>query len=225
MKPMPDPKPWFWWGIADQINPVLSISRKYPFKHIELYYRLITGNYFAVIHFPGSLLPVPHGSSPAGPRGCSSRPGWNRQDRDDQGSGQGLSQAVRGLQLLRRSGLQDDGSILLRLGPVRRLVLLRWVQPNRYWGVVCHRAAADHNQKCKGCQGNNQLLHFCVQRQKNREETTYIRARYTVQFIEHEQKHMKFCSVMCFFSPPQNGFIFTESVSSVIYYSTPKKQK
>jgi len=43
--------------------------------------------------------------------------------------------------------LSDDGPILLWTGPVRRLVLLWRVQPNRHWSVVCDRSATDHHQE------------------------------------------------------------------------------
>lgn len=104
------------------------------------------------------VLPVSDGCPSIGPGWGSSWPCWDREDRDDQGLGQGLGQTVCGFQLFWRSRLQDDGSFLLRACSVRRLVLLRRVQQNRHWSALSYRPAAHHYPNGQGLQ--SKTSHF-----------------------------------------------------------------
>ena len=70
----------------------------------------------SVVSLPlGPMLPVSDGSAPAGPRRCTCRPSRHREDRVDQGPRQVASQAVRRLQLLRRTRLQSAFTAELHL--------------------------------------------------------------------------------------------------------------
>mmetsp|Transcript_38454 Transcript_38454/g.64638 ORF Transcript_38454/g.64638 Transcript_38454/m.64638 type:complete len:630 (-) Transcript_38454:47-1936(-) len=59
-----------------------------------------------------SMLQDPHGGHPPQLGGGTRRPRGDRKDGDHQGFGQGVGQAVRGVQLLRRAGLPRHGQVL-----------------------------------------------------------------------------------------------------------------
>ena len=97
---------------------------------------------------------LPHADGRGAP-GRGRRPrgtGGYGQDGDHQGSRESDRDAVRGVQLLRRVGLPGDGEVLQGSGGVRRVGVLRRVQPHRPRGALRHRAADSDNHARQGCE-------------------------------------------------------------------------
>lgn len=77
---------------------------------------------------------------PTALRRCVLRAGGHWQNRNREGPGQKHGQAVQGVQLRAGHRLQDDGRLLQGHHLLRRLGLLRRVQPHHARGPQRHRA-------------------------------------------------------------------------------------
>ena len=93
----------------------------------------------------GPVLPHAHGRRAPGRRRRAGGPRGDGEDGNHEGSRQGDRHAVRGVQLLRRAGLPGDGQVFQGPRRIRRVGVLRRVQPHRPRGAVGDRAADPHH--------------------------------------------------------------------------------